>query len=50
MDTTRVSLQARPKRPKIVIIGGGFGGLYAAKALSNAAVAVTLIGVGPAFA
>jgi NADH:quinone reductase (non-electrogenic) len=36
-------MQKGPERPKIVIIGGGFGGLYAAKALSNAAVAVTLI-------
>ena len=36
-------MQERPKRPKVVIIGGGFGGLYAAKALSNAAVDVTLI-------
>jgi len=32
-----------PQRPKVVIIGGGFGGLYAAKALSNAPVTVTLI-------
>src|SRR6185369_1657049 len=31
------------KRPKVVIIGGGFGGLYAAKALSHAAVDVILI-------
>src|SRR5918994_1316460 len=30
-----------PKR--VVIVGGGFGGLYAAKALSNEAVEVTLI-------
>jgi NADH dehydrogenase len=32
-----------PKRPRVVIVGGGFGGLYAAKALSNKAVEVTLI-------
>ena len=32
-----------PACPKVVIIGGGFGGLYAAKALANAAVDVTLI-------
>jgi NADH dehydrogenase len=32
-----------PKRPRVVIIGGGFGGLYAAKALSNEAVEVTLV-------
>ena len=36
-------MQERPKRPKAVIIGGGFDGLYAAKALSHAAVEVTLI-------
>lgn len=31
------------KRPKVVIIGGGFGGLWAAKALANKPVEVTLI-------
>src|SRR3954449_7339926 len=31
------------KRPKVVIIGGGFGGLWAAKALSNRPVHVALI-------
>ncbi|HEY5868841.1 MAG TPA: NAD(P)/FAD-dependent oxidoreductase [Candidatus Tectomicrobia bacterium] len=36
-------MQERPTRPNVVIIGGGFGGLYAAKALANAAVDVTLI-------
>lgn len=30
-------------RPKVVIIGGGFGGLWAAKALANKPVTVTLI-------
>jgi NADH dehydrogenase len=30
-------------RPKVVIIGGGFGGLYAARALKSAAVDVTVI-------
>ena len=30
-------------RPKVVIIGGGFGGLWAAEALNNKAVDVTLI-------
>ncbi|MCC6138992.1 MAG: NAD(P)/FAD-dependent oxidoreductase [Nitrospira sp.] len=29
--------------PRVVIVGGGFGGLYAAKALSNEAVDVTLL-------
>ena len=32
-----------PQRSKVVIVGGGFGGLHAAKALSNQAVDVTLI-------
>ncbi|MCS6319417.1 MAG: NAD(P)/FAD-dependent oxidoreductase [Nitrospira sp.] len=32
-----------PQRPKVVIVGGGFGGLHAAKALSNTVVDVTLI-------
>jgi NADH dehydrogenase len=31
------------KRPRVVIIGGGFGGLYAARTLHNAPVDVTLI-------
>src|SRR3954471_18504593 len=30
-------------RPQVVIIGGGFGGLYAARALRNAPVDVTLV-------
>jgi NADH:ubiquinone reductase (H+-translocating) len=30
-------------RPRVVIVGGGFGGLYAAKALAKAPVDVTLI-------
>lgn len=32
-----------PSRPKVVIIGGGFGGLYAARTLKHAAVDITLI-------
>jgi NADH:ubiquinone reductase (H+-translocating) len=35
--------ETTPKHPKVVIIGGGFGGLYAAKRLSDEAVDVTLI-------
>src|SRR5580692_8874924 len=30
-------------RPRVVIIGGGFGGLYAARSLRHAAVDLTLI-------
>jgi NADH dehydrogenase len=30
-------------RPRVIIIGGGFGGLYAARALRNAPVDVTVI-------
>lgn len=36
-------MNKRSERPRVVIIGGGFGGLYAAKTLSNEAVDVTLI-------
>jgi NADH:ubiquinone reductase (H+-translocating) len=32
-----------PRRPRVVIVGGGFGGLAAAKALGNAPVEVVLI-------
>ncbi|HEU5404013.1 MAG TPA: FAD-dependent oxidoreductase, partial [Terriglobales bacterium] len=32
-----------PSRPHVVIVGGGFGGLYAAKNLGNKPVRVTLI-------
>src|SRR6266853_6371236 len=35
--------QVSPALPRVVIIGGGFGGLYAAKALANQPVQVTLI-------
>src|SRR5262249_5344424 len=35
--------QAMPDRPKVVIVGAGFGGIEAAKALRGAAVDVTLI-------
>lgn len=36
-------MKDRLKRPNVVIVGGGFGGLYAAKRLANEAVEVTLI-------
>ncbi len=30
-------------KPRVVIVGGGFGGLYAARSLRRAPVAVTLV-------
>ena len=36
-------MEERHRRPRVVIVGGGFGGLYATKALSNEAVDVTLV-------
>src|SRR5687767_2398119 len=36
-------IDKRQRRPKVVIIGGGFGGLYAAKALAGKPVDVTLV-------
>jgi NADH dehydrogenase len=38
-----VTHQTSPRRPRVVIVGGGFGGLSAAKALAREAVDVTLI-------
>ena len=32
-----------PDRPRVVVVGGGFGGLQAAKALAGAPVDITLI-------
>jgi NADH dehydrogenase len=43
MEANRVSMKESPKGRRVVIIGGGFGGLHAAKALANKAVEVTLI-------
>ncbi len=40
-DQRRV--ENRPARPRVVILGAGFGGLYAARALGNAPVDVTVI-------
>lgn len=41
--TTDVWMEKMPKKPGVVIIGGGFGGLWAAKELANKPVNVTLI-------
>jgi NADH dehydrogenase len=38
-----VSPQTTSSNPKVVIIGGGFGGMYASRALANQPVDVTLI-------
>ena len=35
--------QANPREPRIVILGGGFGGLYAARHLRKAQARVTLV-------
>ena len=43
METNGVAMTERSQGPRVVIIGGGFGGLHAAKALANEAVEVTLI-------
>jgi NADH dehydrogenase len=43
MGTITSPITETIRRPKVVIIGGGFGGLRAAKVLSNTAVPVTLI-------
>jgi len=44
-DSSPVSAtpEAKPGRPHVVIIGGGFGGLYAVQQLGRAPVDVTLI-------
>ena len=40
----RSSTTAMPdSRPRVVIVGGGFGGLYAARGLARSPVSVTLI-------
>src|SRR5438445_6142780 len=35
--------EAALTQPRVVIVGGGFGGLYAARALAGAPVSITLI-------
>jgi NADH dehydrogenase len=41
--TTRYAPRQDERQSRVVIIGGGFGGLYAAKALRNAPVRITLV-------
>src|SRR5215207_1357261 len=41
--TRMPTLSAAPHRPRVVIVGAGFGGLSAAKALGDAPVDVTVI-------
>ena len=41
---TSASSDPRSERPRVVIVGSGFGGLFAARALEKAPVEVTLIG------
>ena len=38
-----IPAQTTSSNPKVVIIGGGFGGIYAARILANQPVDVTLI-------
>ena len=42
-DSTLKSNGQNPQKPRVVIVGGGFGGLAAAKALGKAPVEVILI-------
>ena len=43
METNRVSMKGKPQDPRVIIIGGGFGGLHAVNTLANEAVEVTII-------
>lgn len=43
MQTGQSANANTPRRPKVIIVGGGFGGLYAAKELANQPVDVLLI-------
>lgn len=42
-DAVVTTWQRERRRPRVVIIGGGFGGLYAARALKRATVDLTLL-------
>ena len=45
MDTSHENREreSRGRLPRVVIVGGGFGGLYAARGLARAAVNVTVV-------
>src|ERR1700733_38283 len=43
MADTASPMKNLPKRPRVVLVGGGFAGLSAGKALTDMAVDVTLI-------
>jgi NADH dehydrogenase len=43
MSATEAAAAGAPSRPRVVVIGGGFGGLWAVRALENADVDVVLI-------
>lgn len=43
MKRTSSKIKRRDTRPHVVIVGGGFGGLYAAKELRKAPVRITLV-------
>ena len=43
MKTNSYKKETALTKPRVVIVGGGFGGLYAARALAGAPVSVTLI-------
>src|SRR3954449_1650436 len=43
-DTVTTATRSTRQRPRVVIVGSGFGGLFAAKRLAKAPVDITLIG------
>src|SRR4051812_3775863 len=42
-DPMSQSMELQDRRPNVVIVGGGFGGIHAARALRGAPVRVTLV-------
>ena len=41
--TSAFQVEIQSRRPRVVIVGGGFGGLHAAKALARLPVDVTVV-------